>query len=80
MARRQMFDVEPDVIDQLAGVTGVCWTASILAYLGTAFGYGAGLGLRFVVEPRLLLVLGCVFLVATFGLDELQRTRSEKNP
>lgn len=79
MSQQQLFDRDPDVIDQLAGFTGFCWTASVLVYLATVLGFGGGLVPRFIVEPPLLLVLGCAFLIATIGLDELHRTRTDRN-
>lgn len=63
---------DKNVIDQLAGITGLGWTTAILSYLGTVFGYGSSLVTRLAVEPQSLLYLGGALLVATFGLDRLQ--------
>ena len=55
-------------LDQVAGVTGVGWTASLLGYLGTMVGYGNTL----ITNPQSLLYLGGVLLVTTLGLDRLR--------
>lgn len=78
MSTQQRFDGEHDVIDQLAGFIGVCWTASILVYLAIVLGFGGGLFPRFIADPPLLLVLGCAFLIATIGLDELRQSRTDR--
>ncbi|WP_440988908.1 hypothetical protein [Haloarchaeobius baliensis] len=57
----------------MAGVTGLGWTVSILAYLSTLLGYGNAAVARLVGSPRALLYLGGGLLVATLGLDRLQR-------
>jgi hypothetical protein len=56
---------------QMAGVTGLGWTVSILAYLSTLLGYGNVVVARLVGSPRALLYLGGGLLVATLGLDRL---------
>ena len=61
-----------DVLDQLAGFTGLGWTAAMLGYLGSVFGYGSSLISRLAVDPQSLLYLGGALFVATFGLDRLQ--------
>ena len=60
-----------DVLDQLAGVTGLGWTTSTLGFLGTVMGYGNTLITRFVADSRSLLYVGVVFFLATLGLDRL---------
>lgn len=77
MSLNQVGDWDADVLDQLAGLTGIAWTTSILAYGATVLGYGSGVIPRFIVDRQLLLVLGCVFFVATIGLDKLRRIRSD---
>lgn len=57
---------------QLAGVTGLGWTVSVLAYLTTLLGHGNAIVARLVGSPRALLYLGGGLLVATLGLDRLQ--------
>lgn len=74
MSLLQLSVSDSDVLDQLAGFTGLGWTASILGYLGTMFGYGSSLITRLAVDPQSLLYLGGALLVATFGLDRLQST------
>ena len=63
--------VETERLDQLAGFTGVGWTASVLGYLGAVLGYGNALVSRLVTEPQALLYIGGVCLLATLGLDRL---------
>lgn len=65
-------------LDQLAGLTGIGWTASILAYLILAVGVGNSLFSQLVADPVLLLYLGGVLLVATLGLDRLQNSLSTR--
>jgi uncharacterized membrane protein SpoIIM required for sporulation len=67
-----------EVLDQLAGLTGLGWTGAILGYLGTVFGYGTSLVSRLAVEPHSLLYLGCALFAATLGLDRLQAVRSDR--
>ncbi|WP_178916228.1 hypothetical protein [Natronomonas gomsonensis] len=66
-----------DGLDQLAGITGLGWTASIIGYLGTAIGIGNTLVAR-VADPQSLLYLGAVLFAATFGLDRLHDKRSNR--
>ena len=60
-----------NVLDQLAGFTGVGWTTSTLGFLTTAMGYGNTLISRFVADSKSLLYVGVVFFLATLGLDRL---------
>jgi hypothetical protein len=64
-----------DFLYQLAGITGLGWTVLILGYLGTVIGYGDDLVIPIVREPQLLLYLGIILFVITFGLDQLRGTR-----
>jgi len=64
-----------DGLDQLAGITGLGWTASIIGYLGTAIGIGNTLVAR-VADPQSLFYLGVVLFATTFGLDRLHDKRS----
>lgn len=67
----------PDVLNQLAGVTGIGWTVSILGYLGTIMGYWTSVLSRLVVGPRSLLYLGGALFVATLGLDRLRNAAAD---
>lgn len=70
-----MVTSDSDGLDQLAGITGLGWTASMLGYLGTAIGIGNSFVAR-VVDPQSLLYLGALLFAATFGLDRLRDKRS----
>ncbi|MGM0398044.1 MAG: hypothetical protein ACQEQY_03540 [Halobacteriota archaeon] len=72
MSLKQQLTAEHDLLDQLAGVTGLGWTVSLLGYLGTLIGYGNSIVSRLVVDPQSLLYIGGAFFVATFGLDRLR--------
>ncbi|EMA58694.1 hypothetical protein [Halorubrum lipolyticum] len=63
---------DTDLLDQLTGLTGLGWTASVLGYLSTVIGYGNGLISRLVAEPQSLLYVGGSFFLLTLGLDRLQ--------
>ena len=65
-------------LNQLAGITGLGWTASILVYLSTVLGYGNSLVARLVADPQSLLYLGGALLVTTLGLDRLRSRLSER--
>lgn len=71
MASNWLSRLDGDVLDQLAGVAGVGWTASLLGYLGTLVGYGNGLVGRLVTDPQALLYVGVACFLATAGLDRL---------
>ena len=66
-----------NVLEQLAGLTGVGWTVSTLGFLGTMIGYGNALVARLVTAPESLLYLATVFFMATLGLDRLTERLSE---
>jgi hypothetical protein len=59
------------VLDQLAGLTGLGWTASVLGFAATLVGYGNSVVLRLVSDPTSLLYTGVVLFLATLGLDRL---------
>lgn len=61
-----------NALDQLAGITGLGWTMSVLGYLASVLGYGNSLVTRLAVDPQSLLYLGGALFVATFGLDRLR--------
>lgn len=65
-------DVDKDLLNQISGLTGMGWTASVLGYLSTVMGYGNGLVSRLVAEPQSLLYVGGSFFLLTLGLDRLQ--------
>lgn len=65
-------DSEKDLLNQLGGLMGLGWTASVLGYLGSLIGYGNGVISRLVVEPQSLLYVGGSFFLLTLGLDRLQ--------
>ena len=67
-----------DAIDNLAGITGFGWTASLLGFLGSVLGYGNWLISRLVTEPQSLLYVGLVCFLATVGLDRLANRLSEQ--
>ncbi|WP_227015765.1 hypothetical protein [Haloarcula sp. JP-L23] len=69
-----------DTLDQLAGVTGLGWTTSLLGFLTTLIGYGNSLLSRFAAEPQTLLYLGVAFFLATLGLDKLSESMRERRP
>ncbi|WP_435097213.1 hypothetical protein [Halorubrum sp. N11] len=69
---RAIRDADKDLLNQLTGLTGLGWTASVLGYLSTVIGYGNGLLSRLVVEPQSLLYVGGSFFLLTLGLDRLQ--------
>ena len=70
MSLKGKLPANEDTLDQVAGVTGVGWTASLLGYLSTMVGYGNSL----VTNPQSLLYLGGVLFVATLGLDRRRAT------
>jgi len=59
-------------LDQVAGITGVGWTASLLGYLSSILGFNTALG----SNPQSLLYLGAVLFVTTLGLDRLRKNRA----
>lgn len=69
---------DTETLEQLAGLTGIGWTAAILGYLGAVFGYGSALVARLAVDPQSLLYLGGALLVTTLGLDRLQTKLTER--
>jgi hypothetical protein len=74
MELKQRLQLDEDTLSQVAGITGLGWTASLLGYLGAVLGYGTTL----VTNPLSLLYLGGVLLVATLGLDQLKKTLSDR--
>jgi hypothetical protein len=70
--------VSNDLLYQLGGITGLGWTASLLAYIWATIGPADGLGGPIAIDPRILLVLGVVFFVVTVGLDRLQTSVADR--
>lgn len=66
-----------DTLDQLAGVTGLGWTTSLLGFLTTLIGYGNSLLGRVGADPLTLLSVGLAFFLATVGLDRLAESIAE---
>ncbi|WP_248516491.1 hypothetical protein [Salinarchaeum laminariae] len=77
MSRLDYLTQDRDALNQLAGITGLGWTASILGYLVTVIGYGSTLVSRIVVDPQSLLYLGGALFVATLGLDRLRNATTD---
>lgn len=65
-------------LNNLAGLTGLGWTTSLLAFFSTVLGYGAGIVTRLVTTPQSLLYFGAALFLATLGLDRLSRRISEE--
>lgn len=68
---RDALPPDSDALDQLAGITGLGWTASALGFASTLVGYGNELVLRLVTDPVSLLYAGALLFLATLGLDRL---------
>jgi hypothetical protein len=64
--------MDEDTLNQVAGITGLGWTASILGYLSSLIGSSTTL----ITNSQLLLYLGGVFFVTTLGLDRLKNKLS----
>jgi len=74
MSLKTKLTVSENGLDQIAGLTGIGWTTSLLGYLSTTIGYGSAL----VTNPQSLLYLGGVLFVATLGLDRLKAALSDR--
>ena len=77
MALKAVLRPDRTDLDQLAGFTGIGWTASTLGFLGTMFGYGNGVVSRLATDPQSFLYVGVAFFLATLGLDRLARRAEE---
>lgn len=73
MSLKQKLAANEEALNQVAGVTGFGWTASLLGYLGSVIGYSNTL----FTNSQSLLYLGGVLFVATLGLDRLKETLSD---
>lgn len=71
MALKSIPYADRETLDQVAGFTGVGWTASLLGYLAPIVGYGNGLVSRVVADPQSLLYVGGLCFLATLGLDRI---------
>lgn len=76
MQLRRPSNLDDDVLEQAAGITGFGWTTSLLGYVVAVMGVGNHVVTRLVMEPQSLLYLGGVLFVTTLGLDRIRRTRS----
>lgn len=65
---------DEEVLDELAGITGFGWTASVLGALGSLAGYGNSLFSTLAMGPLSLLSLGIACFLATLGLDRLRNS------
>lgn len=74
MSLKQKLATNEDALDQVAGLTGFGWTASLLGYLSAVVGYSNTL----ITNPQSLLYLGGVLFVVTLGLDRLKNTFSQR--
>lgn len=74
MFQKEKLLPDADAVYQLAGLTGVGWTASILAYACTVLGYWNWLPVPRIGEPELLLYLAGSLFLATVGLDYFRQT------
>ena len=73
MSLRQRVGANGDALDQVAGITGVGWTASLLGYVGSVIGYSNSL----ITNPQALLYLGGAFFITTLGLDRLRSRQAD---
>jgi len=76
MHLKELPTFDPELFYQLAALTGIGWTVSLLGFLSTLLGWGDEYVTRLFVEPRVLLYLGIVLFVATVGLDWLGRVQA----
>lgn len=77
-AIRRWLRSDVNTLDQLAGITGVGWTVSILGYVSAILGHEIAVISRFVAGPESLLYLGAALFLATVGLDRLRDRCSEQ--
>jgi len=63
-----------ELLDQLAGLTGIGWTVSILGFLSAVLDIGPALVERLGPDPESLLAVGVALFVATAVLDRLRRS------
>ena len=66
-----------ETLSQLAGITGLGWTASLFGFISTMIGYGSNFVPRLIAGPQSFLYLGAVFFLATLGLDRLNDRRAD---
>lgn len=74
MSIKQKLASKEDTLNQVAGITGFGWTASLLGYLSAVVGYSNAL----ITNPQSLLYLGGALFVATLGLDRLKEALSNR--
>mgnify|MGYP000580871393 CR=1 FL=1 len=63
---------DEELLHELAGITGVGWTASSLGFIGSLLWYGDGIGASHSLATRALLYLAIASFLATLGLDALR--------
>lgn len=63
-----------ELLDQLAGLTGIGWTVSMLGFLSAVLDVGRWDAGHLGADPAPLLAVGVVLFVTTVGLDRLGRT------
>ena len=69
---------DKETLTQLAGITGLGWTASMFGFISTMIGYDSSFVPRLIAGPQSFLYLGAVFFVATLGLDRLSNSRQHE--
>jgi len=65
-------------LHELAGLTGLGWTASMLGFLGSLIWYGNDVRPALPIGPRTLLGLGICFFLATQLLDRLRMAGADR--
>lgn len=66
-----------ELLDQLAGLTGIGWTVSMLGFLSAVLDVGRWNVAHLGADPAPLLAVGVVLFATTVGLDRLGRTVEE---
>ena len=69
--------LDRETLYQLAGVTGLGWTTSVISYASTVASTDNGYVARLVADPQSFLYAGGVLFLATFGLDKLANRLDE---
>ena len=75
MSLKQRPELNEELLNQLAGLTGLGWTASMLGFVSAAIGYGGS----FAPGPQWFLSLAVVFFLATVGIDRLRKGLSDSD-
>ena len=77
MVVKTLARLDKELLNQLAALTGLVWTLSLLAYMSMLAGYGTELLSSIVTAPRTLLALSLVAFLVTVGLDRLRESGPE---